>query len=99
LRQYSLYVLSIMTDTPRVFESGAITQVIGARGITLYVEHLELEYVHKVKTETCPETGRSSVHIWFQQSFDKEISRKIEENIRIAKMLPWITIARARPEN
>jgi len=74
------------SNGPRVFEEGTITQVIGAEGSNIYVGSLHIKYVEKVEITTGGENP--VVKIKFQSGR----SRDIEENVRLAKTLPWIEI-------
>jgi hypothetical protein len=74
------------SDGPRVFEEGTITQVIGANGFNLYAGSLHIKYVERVEITTGGENP--VVKIKFQSGR----SRDIEENIRLAKTLPWVNI-------
>lgn len=77
------------SEGPRVFEEGAITQVIGANGFNLYIGTLHIKCVEKVEVTT--EDGKSVVTIKFRRKNDRD-DREIEENVRLVKMLPWVRV-------
>jgi len=77
------------SNGPRVFEEGAITQVIGIDGSNLYAGTLRIKHVEKIEVAFDFKTGTPTVKIKFESKNEKN-SREIEENARIIKALPWI---------
>jgi hypothetical protein len=74
------------SDGPRVFEEGAITQVIGANGFNLYIGSLHIKHVERIEITT---GGKNPV---VKIKFQSGRSRDIEENARLVKTLPWVNI-------
>lgn len=80
-------------NRPRVFDEGCITVSLNSSLLNIYIGTLDLSYVKSL--EILSEDGSDvgpRVILKFLKSFDPDISQKIEENIRLAKTLPWIHI-------
>lgn len=79
-------------DSPRVFQNGTVTAVAAVRGGQVHVGTHEMSCVREVSVSLNLETGESSVRLAFLRSPDPEVNRKIEEEIRTARLVPWVEV-------
>jgi hypothetical protein len=79
-----------MDNDPRVFGSGDVTVCAGQDGLRLYAGQAEIGYVRRM--EVLYEGGRPAVSVTFATSHDPEVSRAIEEAMRVLKGLPWVRV-------
>lgn len=79
-----------MGDGPRVFEEGAATAILAPDGISLWVGSHRVTMFESVRIEA--KDGRTSVEVRFSRSHDPEVGMRIEENVRLARTIPWLTV-------
>lgn len=79
-----------MDNDPRVFGAGDVTVCAGQEGLRLYAGHLEVGYVRRM--ELVYEGGRPSLSVTFATSHEPEVSRAIEEAMRVLKGISWIRV-------
>lgn len=79
-----------MDESPAIFGDGVATITVGMRGMRIYIGTHQLEYMKLVRMTG---TGDAiELEIEFPASHDPVLAREIEENMRIARTIPWIKI-------
>lgn len=81
-------------DVPRVFEEGTVTLVLGPGGCAVYVGAKEVRMFESVSANAGQEPGLPSVEVKFGRSHDQDVAMRIEESVRTAKTVPWVTVSR-----
>lgn len=84
-----------MSPAPRVWSDNVATLAVSPDGFSLWVGRHRVEFVKSIAV-TCRDTedGRSAVEVvlTFHHSWDPEVSPRIEENVRLARTVPWVTV-------
>ena len=77
---------------PKVFEDGTVTIVVGQEigSCSIYINSMEIKYV--TSCNVISDNINQKISIKFLKSDDKNLSMKIEESIRIVKILQWVKI-------
>lgn len=81
-------------NSPRVFEEGTVTLVLGPGGCTVYAGAKEIGMFESVAADSGQESGRPSVEIRFGKSHDQDVAMRIEESARTAKTISWVRVVR-----
>lgn len=77
---------------PRVFDPGVLTFAVGIDGATVSIGSVDFAYIKSFRVEWTSETREHKVILEFFRSHDPEVSRAIEENIRLARTLRWVEV-------
>lgn len=82
-----------MTDGPRVFESGFLTLVMGAQGVSVHAGRHQVKMFDSINA-SMSDDGSVSLEIKFSRSHDPSIELQIEENVRLVSGVPGVTVIR-----
>jgi hypothetical protein len=80
-----------MVDGPSVFGSGEVTVAISQTGMSVWVSQTRVDYVKSFEFSHEAEKGNTLI-ISFYESHDQETALQIEENVRIARTIPWVVV-------
>lgn len=81
-------------DKPAVFEDGTVTVVVGPNGSSVFVGAAELEMLSGVLVEDPMNGNAPRVKLTILKSHDPEVELRLDEELRIAKSVPWIEVER-----
>lgn len=76
----------------RVFDPNTVTAAISQDGATVSVGAVDLKYVKSLSVDCDSESGIRHVVVEFFRSHDAAVSREIEQNVRLARTLPWLAV-------
>ncbi len=82
--------MSRSDGAPEVFGDGDMTVAVNKASVRLYVGTVQVEYVERLSLGQSESGAELSVQ--FFRSHDPEVSRKIEEHVRLARTVPWIRV-------
>ena len=83
-----------MRQKPAVFEEGSVTIVASPGGCSVYVGSVELEMLSGSVVEDPGGGAAPKVKLIIQKSHDEETRLRLDEELRIAKSVPWIEVER-----
>ena len=86
-----------MTESPRVFEQGTVTVVIGQTDddVSVYVGTHKIGSMHSLGIQISPDSS-SKIEITFaSRTGNQDLDLRVEEDLRLASFLPQV-VARRR---
>ncbi len=78
--------------TPEVFGTGDVTLVMNGRQARMFIGAVQVECIGSAAASVGPDGQGVVLTVTFPKSHEEDVARRIEENARTLRAVPWIRV-------